>query len=707
MLIEETSQISKELLSVNDLSVEFDTYSGKVKALTNVNLTLKSGEVLGILGESGSGKSTLALAIMALLPENAHITGSVSFSGSPYMEENTKVKRKARKILDEKLRNIRWEHISMIFQGAMNAFNPVYTIGKQLREVFLLHTPLSKEDIENKIDEVLISAGLTPSVKKSYPHELSGGMKQRAMIAMALSLDPDIVIADEPTTGLDVITQAEIIGQLKKLMKSGRIKSMIIISHDIGVVAQLADHMTILYASQIMEYGTTKDIYLNSRNPYTMELLKSYPSIRNSKNHVEGIPGRLPDPTNLPEGCKFAERCYLASSICVSQPPPVVYLDEEHYSLCHFAKDIKENERKDSQKTVRLDYANTNDNCLEIIELTKYFDLKRSFIGSIYGEEGLRVHAVDHVTFNLKRGQILGLVGESGSGKSTLAKLLIGILKPTSGKIYYYPEGEEKIDLSSKDTDHNEYMKFASKRQMIFQDSYDSINPKMNVLSIVAEPLIGHKMAKDKGKMLSMVKNALINSNLSPPEKYLDRYPHELSGGERQRVAMARSIVLDSEFIIADEPTSMLDISLRASFMNLLDDIRRKKKISVLYISHDIASVYYLSDYILVIYLGVMVEIGSADDIITNPQHPYTKALIKSVPDPNPNWKPENIGIIGEIGNSINVPKGCRFFDRCVFRKEICKDTPPPLRTPKANHLYLCHFDQEDLVVNEEMVQDK
>ena len=706
MLIEETNQISKELLSVKNLSVEFDTYSGRVKALTDINLSLKTGEILGILGESGSGKSTLALAIMALLPDNAHITGSLSFSGMPYTEETTKRSRRARKILDQKLRNIRWEHISMIFQGAMNAFNPVYTIGKQLREVLILHTQLSKDEIERKIDEVLMSAGLTPNVKKSYPHELSGGMKQRAMIAMALALDPEIVIADEPTTGLDVITQAEIITQLKTLMKNGRIKSMIIISHDIGVVAQLADHMMILYASQIMEFGTTRDIYLNSKNPYTIELLKSYPSIRNSKNHVEGIPGRLPDPTNLPEGCKFAERCYLASNICISQPPPVVYLDEEHYSLCHFAKDIKENERRDTKKTVRLDYENTNDNCLEVVELTKYFDLKKSFIGSIYGEEGLKVHAVDHVTFNLRRGQILGLVGESGSGKSTLAKLLIGILQPTSGKIYYYPEGEERIDLSLKKRDHHEYMKFASKRQMIFQDSYDSLNPKMSVLSIVSEPLAGHKMAGDKGKMLSMVKEALVSSNLSPPEKYLDRYPHELSGGERQRVAMARSIVLHSDFIITDEPTSMLDISLRASFMNLLDDIRHKEKISVLYISHDIASVYYLSDYILVIYLGVMVKIGSADDIISNPHHPYTKALIKSVPDPNPNWKPENIGIIGEIGNSINVPKGCRFYDRCVFSKDICKDTPPPIKTTGGNHLYLCHFEQEDLVMNQDLGKD-
>ena len=331
------------ILKVENLNVNFKTFNGTVKALRNINLELKDGEILGILGESGSGKSTLALAIMSLLPDNALIDGSISFKGNNYINESKKLTRKQQKEIDAKLRNMRWKDISMIFQGAMNSFNPVYTIGKQIGEVFRIHTNLSKEEINKKVIDVLKIAGLTPNVMKSYPHELSGGMKQRAVIAMALALNPNIVIADEPTTGLDVITQAEIISQIKKLRDTGLIKSMIIISHDIGVVSQLADHIAVFYAGQIMEYGKSRDIYLESKNPYTIELLKSYPSILHAKNHVEGIPGRLPDPTNLPTGCKFADRCYMAQDICRKIEPEKAYVSGEHYSYCHFVNNIQTN----------------------------------------------------------------------------------------------------------------------------------------------------------------------------------------------------------------------------------------------------------------------------------------------------------------------------------------------------------------------------
>ena len=284
----------QNLLTIKDLNVNFKTYSGTVRAVRNVNLELQEGKSLGILGESGSGKTTLALAMLSLLPGNATIEGSISLYNDEYVNGKIPKSRKARKMLDSKLRNIRWKDISMVFQGAMNSFNPVYTIGKQIAEVFTLHTDLSKEEIDKKVVEVLGLSGLTPEVKNSYPHELSGGMKQRAIISMALALDPKIVIADEPTTGLDVITQAEIIATLKKLKDSGKVKSLIIISHDIGVVSQLSDNIAVFYAGSIMEYGSTRDIYLNSKNPYTIELLKSYPSLLNAKQHVEGIPGKLP-----------------------------------------------------------------------------------------------------------------------------------------------------------------------------------------------------------------------------------------------------------------------------------------------------------------------------------------------------------------------------------------------------------------------------
>jgi len=692
--ITENVQIEgNEILKVEDLSVYFKTYGGTVKALRNINLKLKEGEILGILGESGSGKSTLALAIMSILPQNAIVKGSISLYNDQYVTETRKIRRKEKKILDAKLRNMRWKDISMIFQGAMNSFNPVYTIGKQIAEVYRIHTDLDDKEIDKKVIETLKIAGLTAQVRKSYPHELSGGMKQRAVIAMALALNPSIVIADEPTTGLDVITQAEIIGQLKKLKNSGKIKSMIIISHDIGVVSQLADHIAVFYAGSIMEYGKSRDIYLKSHNPYTIELLKSYPSLAHAKNRVEGIPGRLPDPINLPPGCKFADRCYMAQEICRIDDPPQVYVSNEHYSYCHFAKKIISNPVEKREHSL---FANTAISIIKVSNLVKYFYLKKNIFAEIYSHRKDTIHAVDHVTFEIRRGEILGIVGESGSGKSTLARLLIGILKPTSGDLAYYFNENSYAEINRLKPKHDDYREFRKNTQMIFQDPYDSLNPKQTTFNIVAEPIIGHRATKDYSEMVSMVKEALVKADLSPPENYIDRYPYELSGGERQRVGIARAIVLKSDFIIADEPTSMLDVSLRASFMNKLNEIRLKDKMTIVYISHDIASVYYLSDRIMVMYLGEIVEVGNADDIINNPLHPYTKALIKSVPSPTPDWDPGKIDIIGEIGSSLNVPKGCRFYPRCIYHQDICLSNEPPVRNAQE-HWYKCHFTQDEL----------
>ena len=715
---------TNKVLSIENLSVSFDTYKGTVHALQNVNLELYQGEILGILGESGSGKSTIAMSIMSLLADNARIEGNISYMGEEYITaENLKKSRskKGRKILDERLRNIRWKSISMVFQGAMNSFNPVYTIGKQIKEVYKIHTNLSDEEIHSKMLETLKYAGLNPTVLERYPHELSGGMKQRAVIAMALALEPSVVIADEPTTGLDVITQAEIISQLKELKKQNIIKTMIIISHDIGVISQLADNMAILYAGKIMEYGNSRDIYTNSKNPYTVKLLSSYPSIRNAKKYVEGIPGSLPDPIDPPKGCKFAPRCYLAKGRCTESEPELIPVGNGHFSACFFTDEIvsdKEAQNKDVRKAEIHD-----ENIIETIELTKYFDLKSSIAGSLFSRDSKFVRAVDHINMEIKRGEILGVVGESGSGKTTFGRTLLKLYEPTSGSIIYRLEGKE-IDIAKVSADKKEsketYMEFRKNIQMIFQDPYDSLNPKMTIFDIVAEPIIAHKLTKPVDENISelknedddtkvkerrlspseitdMVREAMIKANIKPPENYFYRYPHELSGGERQRVATARALVLKTKFIVADEPTSMLDVSSRAGFMNMLKSIRMDDKLSVLYISHDIASTYYLSDRIMVMYLGIAVELGKAEDVINRPLHPYTKALIKAVPTPSVDWNPGEIGIIGEIGNAIDVPKGCRFTKRCPYAVEECGINPPPVRDDGYGHWYLCHFTQDQL----------
>jgi peptide/nickel transport system ATP-binding protein len=693
----EDENISKPILKVENLSVSFKTFEGVVHALKDININLYSGETLGILGESGSGKSTIAMSIMSMLANNAIVEGSISFKDDKYLDGDKKPSRKSMKILDEKLRNMRWKNISMVFQGAMNSFNPVYTIRKQISEVFKIHTDYSDAKIEKEVNKALDMAGLDHTILDHYPHELSGGMKQRAVIAMALALNPDIVIADEPTTGLDVITQAEIIEKLKELKKQNLIKSMIIISHDIGVISQLADHIIVLYAGKIMEYGSARDIYINSKNPYTIQLLSSYPSIKNAKTYVHGIPGTLPDPIHQPSGCLFYERCNYASGNCKDTVPKQIEVGNGHYSTCLYAQNLQPTKKYDDNN-INANYIKTTDKIVETEELTKYFDLKASSSGALFSREHKFIRAVDHVSFNVRRGEILGIVGESGSGKTTLGRTLINLYSATSGHIYYYLDsGKLEITRLKRKDKSKEYKDFKRNIQMIFQDPYDSLDPKMSIYDIVSEPVIAHRIANNPAEIMDMVKEALTRSNLNPPENYIYRFPHELSGGERQRVATARALVLKTKFIIADEPTSMLDVSLRAGFMNMLKEIRGREELSIVYISHDIASVYYLSDRILVMYLGVMVEYGNADEIIQHPKHPYTKALIRAVPLPNPDWDPGDIEIIGEIGNAVNVEKGCRFYRRCIYHQSICKDTPPPAKDYNG-HIYLCHFDQDELM---------
>ncbi len=698
--------------------MEFQTDDGVVSALDRVNLDLDSGETLGILGESGSGKTTLALALMSLLPENGTVTGDVLFRNTEVTSANfsgksvRKLSRKQRKMLSEKLRNIRWKEISMVFQGSMNAFNPVYTIGKQISEVFSIHTNLKEQEIRSRAIETVKLAGLNPSVLDSYPHELSGGMKQRAVIAMALALKPSLIIADEPTTGLDVITQAKIISELKRLKKT-EIDSMIVISHDVGVVAQLADRVAVMYSGRIMEVGSLQDIYEKSGNPYTKSLLDSYPSIAKAKEPLTGIPGSPPDPISPPPGCRFSPRCRFTKDICRDSEPPLVEVYNGHFSACHFATDIFSGKLELSKAALPessnqgYSVISQHGGLVSVVDLSKFFDLRSTLFGATFTQDkgGKVVRAVDSISVEISSNEIFAIVGESGSGKTTLGKTLLGILTPSGGKMLFNLNVRDSLSMKRsesyvsigelKSTDRN-YKFFRRQTQMIFQDPYDSLDPKMTVFDIVQEPVIAHKITKDPNKIVDMVKESLMVVNLRPPENFLDRFPHELSGGERQRVAAARALVLKPELLIADEPISMLDVSLRAGFMNLLLKLRNGLGLTIVYITHDIASARYVADRILVMYLGVGVELAEAESLLKEPLHPYTKALIQAVPIPTPNWNPGALEIVGDIGNAIDVPKGCRFFDRCIYRQDVCKNTPPP-RIDDKNHWYLCHFTQERL----------
>lgn len=724
------------LVEVNNLSVSFGTADGTVNALHNINFKISDGEILGIIGESGSGKSTLALSLMSLLPDNSEVSGSVKFKGETVTDpENSgrayfKMSRKKRMILDQRLATMRWKEISMVFQGAMNSLNPVYTVRKQIREVFQIHTDLPLQEIDRKIMETSKVAGFNTKFLDSYPHELSGGMKQRAVLTMALALDPVLIIADEPTTGLDVITQAKIIRELKELRLSGKIRSMVIISHDVGVVSQLADRVAVLYAGRIMEIGKPEDVYLHQGNPYSKALIESYPSIRNTKRKVNGIPGSVPDMLKLHDGCYFADRCSVAEDICHKEEPPYIELGQGHMSLCHFASEFYS---KSGNLKVNVDETGSDNfyskppTDVPLIHgdnLAKYFTHTTSQLSGLFSRTGAKlVRAVDKINLNINRGEIIGVVGESGSGKTTLGRTFLLSHKPTSGSLVYHPstrdieelrgkederissiETQEKIDeelaelaLHQLRESSHEFRHFRKKAQLIFQDPYDSLNPKMSILDIIAEPLYAHKAYDSYDDLVGKVSAALETANLKPAVNYLNRFPHELSGGERQRVSIARALVMRPDFLVADEPISMLDVSIRANIMNLLINLRDEFGMAIMYISHDIASARYVSDKLAVMYLGKLVEYGPSEEIISKPLHPYTKALINAVPLPDPNWASIDLKIRGEIGNSIDVVPGCRFYDRCAYRKDICKSDEPPARKENGT-TYFCHFGQDELV---------
>ncbi len=856
----ETEQIDimsrNRLVEIKNLNVTFRTLDGNVKALDDINLVLNEGEILGIIGESGSGKSTTALALLGLLAENSIVEGEINYLdreilNSKEYPKSKKLKKKYRRDLDQRLSEIRWKEISMIFQGAMNAFNPVHTIRNQISEVFEIHGTFAdlskfsekdyideenlraeayelalqeisesekrqvdsrteeifkslveeyksnlrdmgekqkqeymekngtyerirdeaykravqeyretgdikdldslKEEIfnnllqdlktklpnmsdkekrklleKNRIEESCRLAGFSRKFLDSYPHELSGGMRQRGIIAMALALHPRIVIADEPTTGLDVITQAKIIKELKNLKENKTIKSMIVISHDVGVVSQLANFVAVMYAGRIMEYGEPKDIFLKPKNPYTYALMKSYPSLEQTRTRIKGIPGSVPDMIDPPKGCYFAERCFMAQKVCFETKPEIKKLDSDHYSLCHFDS-IDENAYSSFMGESGIsDSSGQNmeqENLIETSNLTKFFTVHSTISTNLFGGANKPVvHAVDDVNISIPRSSILGVVGESGSGKTTLGRLLVDSIPPTKGEIKFniIKENKEKmeIELSKVSRYSSDYKIFRKEAQLIFQDPFDSINPKMSIFDIVAEPLsIQKEEIKSRRRSSNPgieedfnvereVMNALSTANLRPPEKYAERFPHELSGGERQRVSIARAITLSPSFLVADEPISMLDVSIRANIMNLLIELKETRGISVLYISHDIASARYVSDYIIVMYLGQILEFGKSEDVVKNPLHPYTKALISAVPSVDPTWVNKNLRIVGEIGNAINPKKGCRFYGRCVFRKELCIEEDPPMQKV-GDRYYMCHFRQEELTLNGIMADEE
>jgi peptide/nickel transport system ATP-binding protein len=675
------------LLEITDLRTEIKLREGVVHAVDGVSLSVAQGETLGIVGESGCGKTMTALSIINLLPTGGHIAaGSITLDG----QELTSLS-------EENMRHIRGNEIGMIFQDPLTSLNPTMTVGRQISEVVRLHRDVTQEQAMDRAAEVLDLVGI-PRVReriKEYPHQFSGGMRQRVMIAMALACEPKLLIADEPTTALDVTIQKQILELIDDLrLRLGM--SVILVTHDLGVIAGRADRVTVMYAGRVSEVTDTETLFARPRHPYTEALFQALPDkAAEAGERLYSIPGLPPDLVNPPAGCRFAARCRYATDRCRAEEPPLAGEVAGHEFRCFYP--VGPSERT---STGRLTGYGTSapekdgftpeigETLLDVSHLVKDYPVTK---GAVLQRRVGWLSAVADVNFTIRAGETFGLVGESGCGKSTIGKLVVGLEKPTGGSISF--QGKDLAKSSAR-----EYRRERRNIQLMFQDSYASLDPRMRAGTLLREPLViqgigtREEQREKVGEMLDKV---------GLPRSAADRYPHEFSGGQRQRLGFARALMLNPQLIVADEPVSALDVSIQAQVLNMMKELQRDLGLTYLFISHDLGVVRYLSEKIGVMYLGKLVEVGPAEEVYLRPAHPYTRGLLDSAPVADPEAEKAKVseGVTGELPSAIHPPSGCRFRTRCPRAQAICADVEPPY-TPFAGqgHLAACHFPLESPV---------
>jgi peptide/nickel transport system ATP-binding protein len=666
------------VVALHDLHTDIALRRGTAHPVGGVTLSVAAGESLGIVGESGCGKTMTALSIMRLLPQGGRIAGgSISFgSGANQLDLAT---------LDEAgMRSVRGNRIGMIFQDPMTSLNPVRTIGDQIAETVLLHRQVSKAAARERAREVLDLVGLPRAAERldSYPHLLSGGMRQRVVIAMALACEPELLIADEPTTALDATIQRQILELIDDL-RTRLGMALILVTHDLGVIAGHTDRVAVMYAGKVVESSSTEQLFAHPRHPYTEALFRALPDRvaegADTDRRLYAIPGLPPDLSNPPAGCRFAPRCRYATDECRATEPPLT--SDEHPFACFHplgpAQLATPNPpigapAVDAPEPVML---------LEVRNLVRDFPVTSN--GVLHRRIGA-VSAVADVSFSVPAGETFGLVGESGCGKSTVARLLVAADRPTSGTITF--DGTEITGKSARElrTHRRDF-------QLMFQDPYASLDPRMRVRSILREPLAIQR--RGSGPEQDRTIAALLDE-VGLPTSALDRYPHEFSGGQRQRIGLARALALRPKLIVADEPVSALDVSVQAQILNLMRALQREHRLTYVFISHDLSVVRYLSSTIGVMYLGKLVELGPTEQVYTGPAHPYTRGLIDTVPLPDPEREraKTTAPVRGELPSALHPPSGCRFRTRCPLATELCAEQEPPMRAFTAQgHRAACH----------------
>jgi peptide/nickel transport system ATP-binding protein len=724
---------TEPILRVRGLDVRFPTPRGTVHAVRGVDLDLRRGEVLGIVGESGSGKSVTSMAVLGLLPDTTKVSGSVRLDGEELLGRS-----------DRQMSRLRGDKVAMVFQDPLSAFTPVYTIGDQIAETVRLHRGASKAEARARAIELLDLVGIPEPARRvdAFPHEFSGGMRQRAMIAMAMANDPDVILADEPTTALDVTIQAQIIEVLRTAQRETG-AALVFVSHDLGVIAGIADRIAVMYAGRIVETATAEELFARPRMPYTIGLIGALPRLdATDRSPLVPIPGSPPSLIAMPDACPFADRCPLVNEVCRSTEPvlappadiaaapdgtvpvsttgtqsapaggaptgttPVGVTTVGHTAACHRTAEVAA-AHADAGRIFSLPVIPEHDDVVatprgdrepvvHVEGLTKTFPLVK---GSVFRRKVGDVYAVDGVDLDIRRGETLGLVGESGSGKSTTLHQLMDLERPEAGAVELF--GESLADATARGAAGTRALR--QRISMVFQDPSASLDPRMTVYDVVAEPL--RAIGASAARIDERVPELLGLVGLQAAEA--DRYPHEFSGGQRQRISIARALAVEPDLVVLDEPVSALDVSIQAGVLNLLAELKARLGLSYLFVSHDLSVIRHVADRVSVMYLGRTVEEGAVDEVFERPMHPYTAALMSAVPVPDPVVERARATILlpGDPPSPTERPTGCRFRSRCPLyallpedERRRCEQEEPekaPRRGEDVDHRAACHYPEK------------